>query len=306
MGTTKYLGRGIHDKKFYKSLTEGNLNKMMKLIRIDKDLDVQIRSNYLNIYYQGGNIARVKSEKSIEFDKFYFYLDTKKVPKKDIEKNRKICDDLKSDRNLLLKKIKDGKYLDFFLEAKKVMNKYNDSVEKNKEERMEQHKLSVANHFNKSDYTIIDLEYEVSIRSEFACIHIPDEKDKPKKPRFDIIAVSKSGKLCVIEFKKGKGALSGTSGLKEHWDCYKQSIGRKTEPFMAEMKNLLEQKQKLNLIDKEVKILDPIPEFMFAFSYDNKHTIDKQNKVFEDKYKEIGNDKIKVLKLKNDSFQLID
>lgn len=301
----KYKGRGIHNQKFYKSLTEGKLNKMIELIRNDEDLDVQIRNNYLNIYYKGGNIARVKSENSVEFDKFYFYLNSENESKKNIEKDKKICEDLKLERNLLLKKFKEEKYLDYFSEAKKVMDKYNDSVEKIKNERMEQHKLTIENKYNKSDYTIIDLEYEVSIKSEFPCTHIPDGKDKPKKPRFDIIAVNNSGKVCVIEFKKGKGALLGTSGLKEHWDCYQQSIGGKTQPFMEEMKNLLEQKQKLYLIDKEVIIIDPEPKFMFAYSYDDKSTDLEQDKVFNMELKNIDTI-IEVLKLKKGIFKLND
>lgn len=301
----KYLGRGIHNEKFYKSLTEGKLNKMIEIIRNDKDLDIQIRNNYLNIYYQGGNIARVNSENSVEFDKFYFYLDSQKKPKKNIDKNEEICKNLKSERDLLLKKFKEGKYLDYFSEAKIVMNNYNDSIKKKKNERMEQHSLSIANQYNKSDYTIIDLEYEVSIKSEFACEYTPDGKINPKKPRFDIIAVNKSGQLCVIEFKKGKGALSGTSGLKEHWLCYENSIFKNHKPFMLEMEKLLEQKKGLNLIAKQVKITYPIPEFMFAYSYDEKNTYDEQDKAFEDGYKKIEKT-IKVLRLPYNTFQLKD
>ena len=305
MGTIKYLGRGIHNEKFYKSLTEGKLNKMIELIRNDEDLDIQIRNNYLNIYYKGGNIARVKSENSVEFDKFYFYFDSETTPKKNIKNETKTCENLKSERNLLLVKFKEGKYLDYFSEVKMIMKKYNDSVKKKKNERIEQHSLSKENQYNKSDYTIIDLEYEVSIKSEFPCTYIPSGKVEPKKPKFDIIAVNKSGKLCVIEFKKGKGALSGTSGLKEHWLCYENSIFKNHEPFMKEMKNLLSQKQNLNLIDKEVKILNPIPEFMFAYSYDDKHTHDEQDIAFDDKYNKIGKT-IKVLRLPYNTFQLKD
>jgi hypothetical protein len=301
----KYQGRGIHNVKLYKSLTEGKLKEMIDVVRNDDDLDIQIRNNYLNIYYKGGNIARVKSENSVEFDKFYFYLDSENKDKKNIKNNKKICEDLKSERNLLLKNFKEGKYLDYFSKAKIEMDKYNDSVKKKKNERMEQHILSAENQYNKSEYTIIDLEYEVSINSEFRCKYIPMGKVEPKKPKFDIIAVHKSGKLCVIEFKKGIGALFGSSGLKEHWDCYELSIGYNTQPFMEEMIKLLEQKQTLNLIDKELKIIDPEPKFMFAYSYDKKNTPKEQDEAFEDEYKKIGA-QIKVLKLKKGIYKLED
>lgn len=300
---TEYLGRGIHKKNFEQSLLTGKLSQMLNVINDDNQLDFQIRNNYLNIYYKGGNIAKVTSENSVSFNEFYFYLNMKEVPKKEIENNILICNDLKDKRDVLIEKFKQGSYIEYFAEAKKAMDEW---LNRNsKQERMEQHNLSIENQYKKSDYTIIDLEYEVSINSEFHCTYIPLSKDKPKKPRFDIIAVNNSGKLCIIEFKKGKGALIGTSGLREHWDCYQQSIGRKTQPFMEEMKKLLEQKQKLNLIDKEVKILNPIPEFMFAYSYDEKNTPKEQDEAFEDEYKKIGA-QIKVLKLKKGIYKLED
>ena len=85
----KYLGRGIHNIKFAQSLMNGNLRQMLLLINKDNDLDVQIRNDYMNIYYKGGNIAKVSSEKSVVFDKFYFYFDMKTVPTKDIKQNAK-------------------------------------------------------------------------------------------------------------------------------------------------------------------------------------------------------------------------
>ena len=41
-----YLGRGIHDKKFLKSLEKGKLRSMLDVIN-NVLLDVQIRNNYL-------------------------------------------------------------------------------------------------------------------------------------------------------------------------------------------------------------------------------------------------------------------
>lgn len=275
----EYLGRGIHNVKFAESLMNGNLRQMLIVINKDNNLDVQIRNDYLNVYYKGGNIARVKSEKSVEFDEFYFYLDMKKTPTKEIKKNTKILKELKSQRDTLIRKFKERKYEEYFVNAKEIMDKW---LKINpKHERMEQHQLSIENQYNKSDYTIIDLEYEVSILCDFACSYIPKGKDEPKKPRFDIIAINKQGKLCVIELKKGLSALRNTSGLQEHWDCYRQSIGSNHQPFMNEMKNLLKQKQDFNLIDKQVVIYSPDPKFMFAYSYDNKTPQKDQYKIFQ-------------------------
>lgn len=298
-----YLGRGIHNKKFKESLLNGNLKQMLVIINDDNNLDVQIRKDYLNIYYRGGSIAKVNSEKSVVFDKFYFYLDMKETSKKDIKQNPIIVKKLTKQKNELTGKFKDGKYKDYFESAKEIMDKW---LEINsKPEREEQHQLSIENQYNKSDYTIIDLEYQVSTKSDFRCTYIPKGKEKPKNPIFDIIAINKHGKLWVIELKKGIGALKGTSGLKEHWDCYKKSIGSNHEPFMMEMKKLLEQKKAFNLIDKRLKIKNSVPEFMFAYSYDDKKSIEEQDKVFQIEYNKVA-EPIHCLKLAKDTFKLLD
>lgn len=298
-----YQGRGIHNPEFLKSLKAGKLQKMLSVINNDKDLDVQIRNNYLNIYYLGGNIAKVNSENSVEFDKFYFYLDMDKIPKKNIEDDHQIISELNKKKEPLIKKFKAKDYEGYFEEAKKVMDKW---MEKNpKPERMEQHNLSIENKFGKSDYTIIDLEYQVSIRSKFACEYKPKGNLENKKPRFDIIAISKQGKLCVIELKKGSGALENTSGLEEHWLCYEKSIGRDTEAFMNEMRKILEQKKDFGLIDKRLEIKSNIPEFMFAYSYDNKTTIKEQDDKFNSVYSKI-NEPIQVIKLPKGTLRLLD
>lgn len=303
MDKSEYLGRGIHNQKFLDSLKTGNLSKMLTMINADKDLDVQIRNNYLNIYYQGGSIAKVNSENNIEFDEFYFYLEMMTKPKKEIEKNATIVNGLKSERNELVKKFKERDYRRYFSEAKTVMDNW---LEINpKPERQLQHQLTVENQFNSSDYTIIDLEYEVSTLSDFACTFIPSGKDKPKKPRFDIIAVNKKGQLCVIELKKGIGALRGTSGLKEHWDCFQQSIMQNYQSFMNEMNLILRQKKEFGLLNHKLEIKHPEPVFMFAYSYDDNDSIANQDKDFEEEYQKIGQN-IHVIKLQNGIFRLID
>lgn len=303
MRNSKYLGRGIHNEKFIESLKNGSLRQMLLVINNDSDLDVQIRNNYLNIYYKGGNIAKVNSENSVEFDKFYFYLDMKNISKRDIMQDAVVVKKLITQRNLLISKFKSKIYKEYFRDAKIVMDKW---LKKNpKPERMEQHQLSVENQYNKSDYTILDLEYQVSTKSDFACTYIPKGKDKPKNPRFDIIAINKQGKLCVIELKKGSEALKDPSGLKEHWECYQQSIGRDHQPFMIEMKGLLEQKQAFNLIDKQVKITNPNPEFIFAYSYNDKTSVEQQDEIFQMEYNKLDAN-IRILKLAKRTFELLD
>ena len=123
-------------------------------------------------------------------------------------------------------------------------------------------------------YTVIDLEYAVSRDSSFKY----DGNLDKKVPRFDIIALDKTGQLYVIELKTGLGAISNESGIRPHIDCFNHTIGRDEKgEFLDEMYNLVEQKKKFNLIDKETWVdKSKKPVFIFAFS----------NKPDEDKYDE--------------------
>jgi hypothetical protein len=301
MKNETYLGRGIHNEKFIEALLSGNLKPMLDVINTDKhcDLDVQIRNNYLNIYYKGGNIAKVSSGNSIDFDPFYFCLE-KDRSRNELLKDRDLMVLLKSKRDQLIQKFKGGNYAEYFLEAKEIMDVW--FAQYKKPERLEQHQLAIENRYGKSDYTIIDLEYQVSTESPFVC-QLKGASGKAKKPRFDIIAVDKTGKLCVIEFKKGTGALAGVSGLVEHANCYKHSIGMNHKPFVDEMKNVLKQKQLLGLIDKHVEIAALVPEFMFAYSYETKDK-ERENRIFDREYNKLE-EAIHVIKLKRGSFKLL-
>lgn len=301
MKINKYLGRGIHNETFLKSLKKGKLKSLMYTINKEdhKDLDVQIRSDYLNIYYNGGNIAKIRGEESVEFDEFYFCLDTDRT-RAEVLKDQGFVNELKEKRDLLVQKFKNGNYVDYFAEAKEVMDEWLYAYDK-PEQKVKQ-KIALENSFGESDYTIIDLEYEVSVRSPFAC-ELLGKNGKAKKPRFDIIAVDKAGKLCVIELKRGSGALTGVAGLKEHYDCYQHSIALKPEAFIAEMKMILQQKQDFNLIDKQVEIKSLTPEFMFAYAYASSHK-EREDRLFEREYKKI-NAAINVIKLEQGSFKLL-
>ena len=76
----KLYKRGIHDESLLKDLMEGgSLYPLISLVREKKnDLVLQIRDNYLNLYYQGGNVAEIHSADSVILDKNYFRTHAKK------------------------------------------------------------------------------------------------------------------------------------------------------------------------------------------------------------------------------------
>ena len=53
-----------------RKLTEGDYKEIMEFAaKRENELDVQIRDNYLNIYYRGGNLLRIHP-RSFFFDEF--------------------------------------------------------------------------------------------------------------------------------------------------------------------------------------------------------------------------------------------
>ena len=90
--------------------------------------------------------------------------------------------------------------------------------------------------------------------------------------RFDIIAVRNCDhKLCVIELKKGVGALGGTAGIQAHAESFVNSIGCNEDTqkdFVEEMKGLIQLKKMMGLISDEVYIDEMLSvEFLYAYQF---------------------------------------
>ena len=267
--------RKISNEKFWKKLTEGEYIDIIAFAsKRENELDVQIRNNYLNIYYRGGNLLKIRPQ-SFGFDEFYFHRGAKDMRKTHlIEKSKnknKECterwESYKIQRKEMLDILKNGGGMPIYSAKMKVImdgwEKDLNTIGLNHDEKNDQQQISMNNR-GATDYTVVDLEYAVSRTSSFCY----NGKLNKKVPRFDIIAVDKSGQLYVIELKTGFDAIDGCSGIRAHMDCFVHSIGRDSKnDFVNEMYELLGQKQELNLIDKNVFIdKTKKPKFIFAFS----------------------------------------
>lgn len=270
--------RKISSEEFWKKLTEGEYKEIIDFAsQRENELDVQIRDNYLNIYYKGGNLLRVHP-RSLYFDEFYFHrihcgdtilrkthlLDKCKSGE---EKRINLWKSYQKKRDDLLELLqKGGRMKEYSTKMKEIMKKWLEDLKAigiSHDEKNAQQQISMNNR-GTTPYTVVDLEYAVSRTSSFYY----DGPLKKKVPRFDIVAVDKSGQLYVIELKTGLGAIDGDSGVVAHIDCFKHTIGRdKEDAFVKEMVELLRQKQDLNLIDKDIYIdTKKKPQFIFAFS----------------------------------------
>ena len=260
---SSYLGRGLHSDKWDNAFgKDGKLGGLIEMVKKDDELVLQIREDYFNVYYKGGNMLKVSSENSFQFDYNYYKceidLDTQEQRNKRIDKRRSVLESLKKTRD----------YKTFIDEMKKLMDKYwiwlYNEKHRSLHEKDTQHALCISN-TESTDYTIIDLEFQVSTRKD--CTYHYELSSLPrhpgiyvceKSPRFDIIAVRNSDhRLCVIELKNGLDALVGKSGIGDHADSFEGSIGKNLLAeftFTNEMEKVVSDKKRLKLLSDDFYI----------------------------------------------------
>lgn len=274
---SSYLGRGLHSDKWDNAFGEdGKLGGLIEMVKKDDELVLQIREDYFNVYYKGGNMLKVSSENSFQFDYNYYKceidLDTQEQRNKRIDKRRSVLESLKKTRD----------YKTFIDEMKKLMDKYwiwlYNEKHRSLHEKDTQHALCISN-TESTDYTIIDLEFQVSTRKDCTYHYEPSSLPRhpgiyvcKKSPRFDIIAVRNSDRrLCVIELKNGLDALVGKSGIGDHADSFEGSIGKNPLAeltFTKEMEKVVSDKKRLKLLSDDFYIDEKLPiEFIYAYAF---------------------------------------
>ena len=292
-----FTQRKISNEKFWKNLTEGEYKEIIDFAsQRENELDVQIRDNYLNIYYEGGNLLKIESYSPyLSCDEFYFHRGAKDMRKTHLIKSDKTEDkervaSYQRKRDVMFSILRNKGMAAYCAQMKEIMDEWVADLHTigiSHDEKNAQQQISMNNR-GATDYTVVDLEYAVSTTSNFKY-----NGDSTKKvPRFDIIAVDKSGQLYVIELKTGLKAIDGNSGIRAHIDCFKYSIERDSNnDFINEMDELLRQKQELKLIENNARIdTSKQPKFIFAFSDEPGK---KQYEVFVEACKERGyNDEV--------------
>ena len=269
----------------------------------NNELDIQYRDNYINIYYLGGSLLKLKGKGSIDFDKHYYYLPSKEFPisyiealahndfrskiskikklsqlsEEDLMKKRQVAidviKDIVSKRDNVVKRLRSAKAESVSLmlsEMKGVMKNWKGCKSRNAvDERTVQHYISL---FNKesaidSDFVVIDLEYKLSELSGYC---IPKDQMEPNKgqPRIDIVAIEKStGQLYVLELKYGLKSTKGKAGVVEHYNDYLNSVGAddKWEAFWNDIDTLVEVQKKENVLSETISLNKSKPIFGFIY-----------------------------------------
>lgn len=176
----------------------GRLYPILERVRQDETLMLAIREDYINIYYRGGNLLRVKKQTNGSYLSFFDEQYDKSgngfgVPAH-IENKRHA-----------------EQWVEAFPRLKEAMDLF--LAKHNKPEREFQQVVARENNCstisNESEYFITDIELA----------------DSGLGARFDMLAICwpadsrTTGSKCraaIIEMKYGDGALGGTAGLRKH------------------------------------------------------------------------------------------
>ena len=210
----------------------GLLRPVLERVKQDHTLMLSIRKGYINIYYRGGNILRIKQcngSYSAFFDKKY---------NKSGQAIPTLPDTIENQSEAM-------KWLDSFQNLKGIMDFY--FSEFSKPEREFQQLIARENNFstvaNQSEYFVSDIEFS----------------DSALGARFDMLALRwlvsqrKNTGNCrpaLIEMKYGDGALSGKAGVLKHLEDIDALVsdGDKYKALLKTMESQFSQLDELGLL----------------------------------------------------------
>lgn len=246
--------RGL-SRRFIDELESGLLKPVLELVQGDFTLCLEIRKNYINIYYRGGNILRIAENVSsfnTSFNRKYLDQEKTRVPE---ELPATLV--MPNDVNAWIGAIPFLKH-----EMDLCFGKHP------KDEREFQQLMVRENNFGNSakstDYFICDIEYaNEKGRFDLIAVHWPSTAaDRRKNTTLG---------LAFIEMKYFDKAVSGEAGLPEHIkdiDDFLEERANLTN-LKDEMKQVFNQKQKLGLINNKMPIesfSDDEPEYILALA----------------------------------------
>jgi len=239
----------------------GLLRPVLERVKQDHTLMLSIRENYINIYYRGGNILRLKEQNARSYSAFF-----------DSEYNKSglPCPPLP---DIIVAQNSAKTWVDSFQALKGIMDIY--FSEKGKPEREFQQLVARENNFSnigdQSEYFISDIEFAEPVfgaRFDLLALRwLASQRKNPSKCR-----------PALIEMKYGDGALDGNAGVLKHLKDIKQLISdsAKYKEFIEMMEMQFNQLDELGLITfnraanwTKFKITDPRPEIIFLFANHN-------------------------------------
>jgi hypothetical protein len=236
-------------------LKTGFLRKLVDYVRQDDTLFLAIREDYINIYYRGGNLLKLRVRSGgykAFFDSNYLQDKSVKLPPDFITNSGEISAWLKTIP--VLKHEMDV----FFSKHPKPEREFQQLVAR------ENNYSSVS---NSTDYFIVDIEYaRNNARFDMLAIKWLSESGARKK--------TDSCRLAFIEMKYGDGALNGKAGIQKHIEDIEKITKEEMDCIKASAVNCFEQLRELGLIQfsndgnahKIEKLTDEKPELILLFA----------------------------------------
>lgn len=236
--------RGL-SKEFINDLKEGELSILLDAVRNDDTLCLEIRENYINVYYRGGNICKVEEKKG----NYQFCFDQKYSHKH---------------KEVVQKLFKEGNVKDIVENLPILKYEMDVWFSKNpKAEREFQQLILRENNYgsisNDTDYYIADIEYaniENNSRFDMVAMKWLSTSKERKNP--------KDLKIAFIEVKYGDNALTGKAGIQEHIKDIYTFLNNEKNDIYQEVEKIINQKVSLDIINisKNVTLLENKPEFI--------------------------------------------
>jgi len=219
-------------ESFLEDLTTGLLSPFYARVRRDSSLDLQIRDEYVNLYYRGCNLLRISKGRAgyvAFFDPQYLSgagLTSSNLPDSSLSEPSRVQD-----------------WLEVLPELKLSIDLFGPP-----EEREAQQQIVRANNYGRearwSDFFICDIEYANDHgRFDLVGVHWPSTSAVRKN--------EKDRRLVFIEAKHGNSAISGHAGILQHISDIESfaADGAQLAAFKSEMCGVFNQKRALNLID---------------------------------------------------------
>ena len=216
---------------FLEDLKEGGkLFPLAYAVRSDPSLCLELRGDYVNVYYRGRNLMKVTqagNEYRVFFDKCYFKKDEEETTLPDEHEGI-------------------DTWLDVSPKLKQAIDRW--LGEHKEDEREFQQILLRDNNFGtiarSTDYYICDIEYQSECgRFDLIAVHWPSKSATRKQ--------TNARRLAIIEMKYGDDALEGSAGLHKHIKDVNSYLSDRTrvDNLKQEMVGIFKQKRDLKLIE---------------------------------------------------------
>lgn len=264
---------------FIGNLQSGLLRPLADLVKSDTTLCLQIRSNYINIYYRGGNLIRIAEQGNVyipNFDEKYFADRTLKIPAP----------------RILQSSVDVDAWIEGVPHLKQAMDLWFGQNPKDEREfqQLVWRENNGASIGNATDYFIMDIEYDNhnGARFDMAALRWDSRGPCRKDPgKFKPV-------LTLVEMKYGDGALTGSAGIVKHIEDVLRYVRK--EGFAGikqEMLGSFSQQRELGLVPalahncNSVETLDDQVDYLFILTNHDPDS-DKLQRVLDEVEEKFG------------------